>query len=146
MRNCGQNSQDSVQPRFAAALRAFVGRGREHSRQLVAERLNISPSTLDSYLDDRRTTPSLDTFVGMVELFGPAFAQAVLEKAGVTAVLMDDAEPPCPRKLLAALAALSAQLAAALEDGRIDHTEAPALRDAARPLLPLIASFIREDT
>jgi len=103
----------------------------------------VPPRTLESY-QAGEATPGLAYFLMLIAHLGPTFAAAVMEPAGVTAVLMDDAgDRPCPRSLNTAVASLAAAFAAANETG-VNHTTEPDLKAAARELMPMLAAVVRD--
>ena len=124
-------------------MRLYVGRGRPYSAESLAEATGIPERTIRSYqMGD--ATPGLANLLALIRCLGGVFAAACLEDAGVAAVLMQDDLEADPRELATAQAESLAKLVAALEDGRIDHTEAPELLALARRLMPMLAAFVRQ--
>ena len=140
-------SHDHVTRRLAATLRLYVGRGRPYSAESLAEATGIPERTIRSYRMGH-ATPGLVNLLALIRCLGGVFAGAILEDAGVAAVLLQDDLDTDPRELATRYerdgADELARLVAALEDGRIDHTEAPELLTLARRLMPMLAAFVRQ--
>ena len=135
-------SHDHVTRRLAATLRLYVGRGQPYSAESLAEATGIPERTIRSY-QMGHATPGLTNLLALIRCLGGVFAGAILEDAGVAAVLVRDDLDADPRELATLKAESLARLVAALEDGRIDHTEAPELLALARRLMPMLAAFVR---
>ena len=67
-----------VQPRFEAALRRRVGRGRALARFELAEALGCDPRTVDGWLNDGRLPP-LCLYFRLRAHFGPTFEREIFE-------------------------------------------------------------------
>lgn len=134
---------DHVARRFAATMRLYVGRGRPYSAESLAEATGIPERTIRSY-QMGHATPGFANLLALMFCLGGVFTAACLEDAGVAAVLMHDDLDADPHQLATVKAESLAKLVAALEDHRIDHTEAPELLALARRLIPMLAAFVRE--
>ncbi len=123
-------------------MRLYVGRGRPYSSESLAEATGIPERTIRSY-QMGHATPGLTNLLALINCLGGVFAAACLEDAGVVTVLTHDDLEVDPHQLATLKAESLAKLVAALEDGRIDYTEAPELLALARRLMPLLAAFVR---
>ena len=134
---------DHATRRLAATMRLYVGRGRPLSAESLAEATSIPERTIRSY-QMGHATPGLANLLALIRCLGGVFTAACLEDAGVVAVLTQDDLDVDPRELATLKAESLAKLVAALEDGHIDHIEAPELVALARRLMPVLAAFVRE--
>lgn len=125
------------------ALRLRVGRGRRYSFPALSDATGIPTRTLESYVQG--ATPSLAGFLSICAVLGPSFTSDILAACGQSAKDGTDAEPEHLR-VLAALGALTAQIADAVEDGHVDHREAAALRPCAQRLMEALEPLARAET
>lgn len=110
------------------ALRLRVGRGKRYSVASVASEAGIAARTIESYMQGK--APGLNALLSLMSVLGPGFTSDVLAPVGMAAREADPSEPE-HAKLLAALCAISAELAQSMSDGFVDHREAASLRIAA---------------
>lgn len=142
MSNPGYISLDVARSQLDRTLRMYVGRGRPYAVAALAEVAEVPERTIKSYFGS--STPAWHTFLNLARVLRGNFIAQAMAPAGVAAVIMHDDAEVCPKALAKEQSAHLATLIAALEDGRIDHTEAPELVEQARTLLPLLTAFIRE--
>ena len=133
-------SQEVAARTVEDALRLRVGRGRRHSFDGLAEASGIPLRTLESYVQG--STPGLGNLLTLCSLLGSGFTSDILRCVGQAA---READPDAPHhaRALTALTAVAAQLAAALEDGALDHREKAQLRPAALNLIALLDPIAR---
>lgn len=140
MRDDAVITHDLVQARVQVALRLFVGRARAWSVAALAEATGIDQRTLRAWVDGE-TTPSLSNFLVLARVLGPAFAQHVIELAGLGLVEPIDAARPDGHGVMADSGQMIVHLASALADGTLDHCERATLAPIARGLAAKLTTF-----
>lgn len=126
MANVGKLGYDRVQRRLAAALRRHVGQGRVYSVARLAAKTGIPASTLKSYLAGDRM-PSAHALLCLIRKLPPAFGMEMLAGTGYRLVALNG-RVPAELDLLRLVTAAAAELAGALQNGRIDHRRRAGLR------------------
>jgi len=121
-------------------LALFVGPGRRFEADALAAAIGRSPDTVRRYLRGEGC-PEWDTAVLILAALPPEFAAAVLRPAGLSGLRRIDGETS-PAETLRELCEGAATLAAALADGRIDHTELPAIRRELTEAMVAISQFL----
>lgn len=107
-------------------LNVFVGPGRMFSVDEIALGIPTSPDTVRRWLRGE-SCPEWPNMCALIAIIGPEFGNAILQPAGVTGLRRIDGA--CTHaETLREIAEAAAVLAAALADGRIDHTERPRVR------------------
>ncbi|WP_043776046.1 hypothetical protein, partial [Roseivivax isoporae] len=99
--------------------------------------------SLESYVYGSNTpgAPALLTLFGFL---GPGFASEVLGVCGLVAT--DESEEAAQyAQVMTAICAMASDLAAALEDGHVDHREAAQLREPARELIERLEPLARSE-
>ncbi len=129
-----------VQERFTSALRVFVGQGRAYSVASIAEASGIPHRTMKAY-HQGQATPGLQNLLSLVAVLPPAFANALLEYAGLTGAHRVDGPNLTPHKVLAQMCDEAAQLAHELSDGELNHIERAELRRRLPDLIAKLATF-----
>lgn len=119
--------------RFVRALADYVGPGKAHSIQEVADTIDIELRTMRSYATGE-TLPPLPKLLRMMHLFGPGFANRLLHIAGLDGCFRQEADSITDFEFNADICNIVGDLGRALRDGRIDHRERPQLIDDARHL------------
>lgn len=122
------------------ALRLRVGRGKRHSFTGLADATGIPARTLESYVQG--ATPGLAGLLTLCAVLGPSFTSDVLAPTGLSATDGSEVEPEYPRALTVLSEALAA-LAAALEDGHVDHREKAVLKQAMEAVAEVTAPMMR---
>lgn len=125
---------------FRDTLALFVGQGRRFSVEAVSAATGIGVDAIRSYLRGQ-SCPEWCNAVGILNVLPAEFAAAVLRPAGISGVRKIDAETT-PAETLREVAEGAAALATALADGRIDHTEWPAVRKELTEAMVSIASLL----
>jgi hypothetical protein len=126
MSDPGPVNSDLCRARVAAALCAFVGPDRPLTRETLARESGQDLRTVKAHCLGE-ACPSLPVALTYMRLLPAEFAADVLALAGLSDVTKDGDAPPNPFAVLAEIGESVAELARALTDGRIDHTEVPAL-------------------
>lgn len=126
-------SHDAATQRLAAGLRLFVGRGKLFSVEMVAEATGISGSAIEKYLAGD-ATPGMAALLRILAVLPEAFANHLLDLAGLTGAYRVGDAPVSEASALTDKLTAAQALAKALEDGRIDHQERAALTPQIRAL------------
>jgi hypothetical protein len=82
--------------------------------------------------------PSLSTALSIATVLGTEAVNAILANIGYAARPLDEAEDACPMVMTAAAMQHLSVIATAAADGRIDHVERPAVREAADMLIATV--------
>lgn len=133
-------TQDVAAGRVEDALRRRVGRGKRYSFKTLSEHTGISERTLLSYTQG--TAPGLAAFMTLCSFFGAGFASEVMGAAGFS-VKDEGDETPEHMQVMTSLCSVATALSAALEDGKVDHREAAALREPAQNLIEKLEPLTR---
>lgn len=127
---------------FRDTLALFVGAGRMHAAETIAAATGISTDTIHRYLRGEGG-PEWSNALALMAVLPPEFAGAVLQPAGLTGLCRIDGE--CGEgETLSHTATATAEMAAALADGRIDHTEMPRVRTALRKAAVAIGHLLQK--
>ena len=127
--------QDTVRDVVQKILRAAQIRFTDE--QLAAES-GVSARCIKSYRVEGRE-PSLGNALALLLVLGRTDLNRVLDLIGYKAVPLEEAgEMPAPGNLVASGMASLSTLATAAADGRFDHTELPACRQAADALIECV--------
>ncbi|MCR9236180.1 MAG: hypothetical protein NXI17_05870 [Alphaproteobacteria bacterium] len=118
--------QELAYQKFHDAMRLFVGQGRRWSCASVSEATGIALRTVESYRSGQ-ATPTIEKYQSLCAVLGQAFFAATIEHLSYE-VKSTDPTDITPQRLLSEALEFSAHLSRFLEDGRIDHTEMPILR------------------
>ena len=133
-------AHEHVARAFADALRLFTGHGRRFSVQALAAVSGVRPRTVESYLCGQ-ATPGWAAALSLAAVLPVEFLDAALLPTGRGAVDRA-ASADSHGHLLAQMAAVTAGFAEAMADGRIDHRERAALKDAAASLAVRLNGFV----
>lgn len=125
---------------FRDTLALFVGPGRRFEVETMAAATGISADTFRRYLRGE-SCPEWANAVAILGVLPPEFAAAVLRPAGLTG-LRRVAGDITPAATLAEVLEGATALAAALADGRIDHTERPRVLRELTEAMTAIAQFL----
>lgn len=128
---------------FRDNLSLFVGAGRRFEVEDVAAAIGKSADTVRRYLRGE-SCPEWENAVALLAVLPPEFAAAVLRPAGLTGFRRIDGDSSGP-ETMRDVAQAAATLAAALVDGRIDHTERPAIRRELTEAMVAIAQFLAKE-
>lgn len=121
-------------------LSLFVGHGRRFEADAVGAACCKTGASIHSYLRGN-SVPDLPTGILLMGAMPVEFASAILRPAGLTGLRRLDGETTPAETLREVLEGASA-LAAALADGRIDHTERPRVRRELNEAMVAIAQFL----
>lgn len=124
-------------------LSLFVGAGRRFEVEAVAAAINKSPDSIRRYLRGE-SCPEWDSAVDILDLLPVEFATSVLRPARLTGFRRIDGEAT-PGETLRDVSQAAAILATALADGRIDHTELPAIRRQLTEAMVAIAQYLAKE-
>lgn len=121
---------------YRDALNLFIGRGRRYEIKEIAAAINAHPDTLARALNGVSCPDWVNT-TALMRVLPIEFAEMMLRPAGITGVRRLDGTTT-PAEALSEVAEATAALAAALADGRIDHTERPkVLKEASEAICAL---------
>lgn len=127
---------------FRDTMALFVGAGRMHAVETIAAATGISTDTIHRYLRGEGG-PEWSNALALMAVLPPEFAAAVLAPAGLTGLCRIDGE--CGEgETLSHTAEATAAMAAAMADGRIDHTEMPRVRKALGRAAAAIWQFLHK--
>ena len=118
--------QELAYRKFHDAMLLFVGQGRRWSCVAVAAATGIALRTVESYRSGQ-ATPTIEKYQSLCSVLGQAFFAATIEHLPYE-IRSSDPNDITPQVLLSEALEFSTHLAKFLEDGRIDHTERPQLR------------------
>lgn len=135
--------QELAYRQFHDAMRLFVGQGRRWSCAAVAEATGIALRTVESYRSGQ-ATPTIEKYQSLCIVLGPAFFAATIAHMPYEIRSTDPADIT-PQALLTETLGFGARLAEFLEDGRIDHREAPEFRERARELVDRLNAALVDD-
>lgn len=143
--NCSNPDEQlrNIRSVFRDHLSLFVGAGKRFEVEAVAGACCKSPDTIHSYLRGV-TAPDWATGVILLRVLPTEFGAAVLRPAGLTGFRRVGGLCS-PAETLRDVAVAASTLATALADGRIDHTEAPAIRRELNAALVAIAQFLAKE-
>lgn len=128
---------------FRNTLSAFVGPGRLYPVEVVAAATQMKPDTIRRYLRGE-SCPEWHNAVAIMGVLPPEFANTILHPAGLTGLRRIGGECTAA-ETLREVAEGAAVLASALADGRIDHTELPAIRKELTEALVAISQFLQAE-
>ncbi len=134
-------TKQSVKPVYMDALRGYVGRGKALSTEDAADELGMELSTMHSHLGGE-TLPSLPIFLRHARYFGPVFADAILEVAGMNGVRVIGDNEPDPFELNADIAKLCGMLGACLRDRQVDARERAVMMPVARETYAVLGQWL----
>lgn len=139
---CTNNDEQvrNVRAIFRDNLVLFVGAEKRFEVEAVAGASGLSVDTIRSYLRGA-TCPEWSNAVTLLRILPTEFATAVLRPAGLTGMRRIDGGITSG-ETLRDIAQAAATLATALADGRIDHTELPAIRRELTEAMVAIAQFL----
>lgn len=121
---------------YRDALSLFVGRGKRFEIKDVAAATGMHPDTLCRALTGT-SCPDWANTVALMAVLPVEFSEMILRPAGITGARRIDGEIH-PSAVLSETADAVSALAAALADGRIDHTERPrVLKEATEAICAL---------
>ena len=140
----GAEHSVNIRQLFRNTLNAFVGPGRMYPVEVLASATQMNPDTVRRYLRGE-SCPEWHNAVAIMGVLPPEFANTVLHPAGLTGLRRVGGECT-PAETLREVAEGAAVLAAALADGRIDHTELPAIRKELTEALVAISQFLNAET
>ncbi len=138
----GERSRN-IRSIFRDNLSLFVGTGRRFEVDDVAAAIGKNPDTVRRYLRGE-SCPEWENAVALLAVLPPAFAAAVLRPAGLTGLRRIDGDSTAG-ETMREVARAAAVLAAALADGRIDHTEIPTVRRELTEAMVAIAQFLARE-
>ncbi|WP_422074138.1 hypothetical protein [Tranquillimonas rosea] len=136
-------SQDDAHRRVGDALRLRVGMGKRYSFAGLSEATGIPERTLRSYVDGTvDTTPGLPNLLALFSVLGAGFASDVL---GVCNLTVRDGNPDEAEHIraLSLMCSLSGDIAAAVDDGVVDHQERAQLQPAAEKVIAALEPIAR---
>lgn len=126
-----------VERRLVAALQLKVGRERDWSAEQFADHLGMNHETFRAVVtgspDKRRRMRGGDMLVALA-LLGQSSLNHVLGAVGYRGARPVEAAGVCDYAMLAALCQLGGDMATALADHRLDHTERPRIAGKLREL------------
>lgn len=128
---------DSVTTVVAGLIRTAVMPGRGWTYETLGDATGLKPRRLKSYVHEGKE-PSLSAALSIGVALGPKAVNAVLSLIGYAARPLDEADPLQPMMIAASTLTHVATIATAAADGRIDHTEAPACREAADAIIATV--------
>jgi transcriptional regulator with XRE-family HTH domain len=131
--------QELAYRKFHDAMRLFVGQGRRWSCASVSEATGIALRTVESYRSGQ-ATPTIEKYQSLCAVLGQAFFEATIEHMSYK-VWSNDPDDITPQQLLTEAVEFSAHLSKFLEDGRIDHTERPELRQRIGEIAEQLANL-----
>ena len=135
---------EELKKSFCDSLALFVGANRRYGVEEVAAATGISTDSLHRYLRGE-TCPKWDKAVQLLTVLPVEFGLALLRPAGLTGLRRIDGDSSGP-ETMRDIALAAADQAAALADGRIDHTERPVIRRSLNTAMVAIATYLaRED-
>ena len=106
--------------------------------EVLAEAAGVDPRALRAYRNEGRE-PKLSGALALLCVLGRTDLNRILKIIGYKAVPLDEAgEMPAAGTLVASSMASLSTLATAAADGRFDHTELPACRQAADALIETV--------
>jgi predicted transcriptional regulator len=105
--------------------------------ETLAAASGVKPATIKGYRVEGKE-PSLSKALSLAVVIGPAAINPIMALIGYAARPLDEADELQPTVLAASALAHLSVIATAAADGRIDHTELPACRDAADQLIATI--------
>lgn len=139
-------TSEMYRDRVSMALRAFIGQGKPLSVALFAQHAGVEKRTADAHFGGQ-TGPTGHDLLTYFRVLGPEFAAHVLALAGLHGALRIE-ETPTAGEAIREISEGLAAIAAANADGRIDHTEAPAvikeLEEAGRAAIAEAAALRRQ--
>lgn len=136
--NAGLVAPDRVRARVQGMLRAAQADG--WTDQALADISGVCPRTIKSYRTEGKE-PSLSNALSLMLVLGERGVNAVLSLIGYSAAPLEDVDAVNPRRVVADLLPHVSTLATAAADGRIDHTERPACRDAADRIIATVVGL-----
>ncbi|SBV94034.1 conserved hypothetical protein [uncultured Alphaproteobacteria bacterium] len=113
----------NVRQLLCRCLNVYVGPGRLYPVEVIASGIGTSADTVRRWLRGE-SCPEWPNLSALLAILPPEFANALLAPAGLTGARRIDGEST-HGETLREITEAAATLAAALADGRIDHTERP---------------------
>lgn len=133
-------SPEAADAHVFRCLSLLIGRGKRFSVNDVHIGTGIPARTISSWLaagEDRRE-PKAHHLLLLFGFFGIEFSSKVLGQVGQIARHIDPADSMKPAQIVGEVLSALAVLGQAATDNRIDHTEAPACRDAADRIIAAV--------
>ena len=134
----------SLSALVAAQLSAHVGPGRDWDIDEAACWAKVHSKTMRRYVDGT-TTPDAEALLNLMKVLPDTFAAAILRGIGFAGAFRVAGGYSAPETLRETLEG-AAQLAQALVDGRVDHTEWPAVKREMDQAQAAIARFLAEQS
>ena len=141
MKKISDISRNSVRQLMAEAMRKHTARGKDIARKTLSHDTKIPSTTLDGYFN-AYNCPSLENWMKIALVLGPAFVNRTLEQIGMAGAHWLDPAAASHRQLHTEISRLDADFAEALQDGILSPSEKERLRDKARPLASELERFI----
>lgn len=133
--DCEIVSPDRVRVTVQGILRAAQAQG--WTDESLASASGVKASTIKGYRVEGKE-PSLSKALSLAVVIGSSAINPLLALIGYAARPLEEADEACPMQMTAAAMAHLSTIASAAADGRIDHTEAPKVREAADQLIATI--------
>ena len=114
---------------------------RAFTRSSLAQESGVNVHTIDSILTRdpaKQRRVSLSDALSIASVLGERAVNAILADIGFVASPLDEAEDGCPMVMTAEAMKHLSVIAGAAADGRIDHIEAPIVREAADMLIATV--------
>ena len=128
-------SHQSVCDVMAALLRVA---SMKHADDQLAALTGIPPRTLKSYRIEGKE-PSMSNALSIAVVLGENAVQSIMSIIGYSARPLEQSQEPCPMHLTAEAMKGLAVIASAAADGRVDHLEAPVVRENADAVIRAMA-------
>jgi len=128
-------SHDRVCQLVQGILRAATAKGWTDAQ--LSELSGVPARTIKSYRVEGKE-PSLSNALSLALIIGPQAINTMLAAIGYVARPLDEADSLCPAKVVADGLAAFSVIANAAADGRIDHVEAVACREAADTIIATV--------
>lgn len=137
----GVVSRNCVIDTMRTLLRNAVVVRRRFTVEQLAELSGVKVRAIRSYMvmdDGEVREPSLSSALSIATVLGIEAVNAIVANIGYAARPLDEAEDACPMVMTAAAMQHLSVIATAAADGRIDHVERPAVREAADMLIATV--------
>jgi len=133
---------DAAENHIYRCISLLIGRGRKYSVADVAFSTGIPERTVASWIatEDRRQ-PKAGPLLVLCGFLGPDFTSKLIGQVGQVAQHIDNAGSRRPNEIVRDVLSSLAVIGEAASDGRIDHTEAPACREAADRIIAAVVSL-----
>lgn len=128
-------SHQSVCDVMAALLRAAA---LKHTDDQLSALSGVPARTIKSYRIEGKE-PSLSNALSIAIVLGDGAVNSILSIIGYSARGLEQSDEPCPMQLTADAMKGLAVIASAAADGRIDHLEAPVVRENADAVIRAMA-------